>query len=429
MVKKVLLVVILIILAGVVIHLTMKKEFDNLEWVYKVKKKEKIEYILEKNNILVVSTVKDKNSFIDIINKDKGKNLANIKLNPIQYPPVISENALIVASSKSKDSDTGDLTVIDLNNGDLILKEQYAGNKWPFIVEGKSLFYVDISGSLRNIEYESKKIIWKILSDNRFKDSTKPLVSNNSFFICNNNQILALDLKTSEVLYNFKADSKILSCSFDNNTAVVSMENEYIYAIDLLSSRVRWKYKFVSLYSKVLLEIVNSNYLLILNTVNFKPLVETKRAKVLSSTRQVLHIINLNDGRAKWQKQFKYTKNPFSFSDILSNSTIILPSITDSLTAYFIDTGLKQWDFFSKEKTPITNYVLRYDKVFLIKNYKESSYVYILKQDDGRLLGTFKISQGYNKRFNPVVDENNIYIVYQDNTIKAFKIPSLNKDR
>lgn len=429
MVKKVLLVAILIIFAGVIFYLTMKKEFNNLEWVYKLEKNEKIEYILEKNNILIVTTVKDKNSYVEIINKNDGKNLAKIKLNLLQYPPVINDNMLFVASVKSKVSNSGDLYVIDLNNGDLVLKEQYAGNKWPFIVEGKNLFYVDISGALRNIEYESKKVIWKILSDNKFKDSTKPSVSNNSFFICNNNQILALNLKSSEVLYNFKADSKILSCSFDNNTAVVSMENEYIYAIDLLSSRVRWKYKFVSLYSKQLLEIINHNYLLILNTVNFTPLVETKRAKILSSTRQVLHIINLNDGRAKWQKQFKGYKKPFSFSNIISFSTIVLPSINDKLSAYFIDNGLQQWDFFSKDNTPINNYVLSYDKVYLVINYKTSSYIYILKLDNGSLLGTFKIPQKINTSFNPVIDEKNIYIVYKDNTIKAFRIPSLNKDK
>ena len=41
MVKKVLLVAILIILAGVIFYLTMKKEFNNIEWVYKLEKKEK----------------------------------------------------------------------------------------------------------------------------------------------------------------------------------------------------------------------------------------------------------------------------------------------------------------------------------------------------------------------------------------------------
>lgn len=429
MVKKVFIALIFIVLVGIGFYLSSKKEFDTLEWTYKIDTSETIEYLQEKNNILIATTSDKKHSYINILNKLNGNKLAKIELTPILYEPLISDRYLFVASKKHKDSLSGDLYVIDLNNGDLILKEQYTGNKWPFIIDGSSLFFVDISGELRNINFESKDTIWKILSDNSFMDSTKPSISNNRFFICNNNQILALDLKTSEILYNFKAESKILSCHFDNNTAIVSMNNEYIYAIDLLLSRVRWKYKFVSLYSEIFLETLNNQYLLILNSINFSSLANTKRAKVLSDTNDILYILDLNNGKTKWQKQYEKSLSHLPFSKVTSNSTILLQSINKKLGAYFLDNGLKQWEFFSSNNKPIQNYSLWYDKVFLVLNYRKLSYIYILRLDDGLLLGKFRIPMKNNMRFNPVVDDKNIYMVYKDNTIKAFKIPSLNKDK
>lgn len=389
MVKKVSIVLIILFSIGIIISLLMKKEYTNLEWAYQLEKSEHVEYLQEKNNILIVTTTNEKHSYINIIDKSRGNQLAKISINPVKYEPVIKGENLFVASKKPKGSKTGDLYVIDLNNGDLILKEQYSGRKWPFIVEGSSLFFVDVAGTLRNIQYESKEVLWKILSDNSFIDSTKPSISNNKFFICNNNQILALDLKTSEIMYNFKADSNILSCSFDTNTAIVSMQNDYIYAIDLLLSRVKWKYKFVSLYSKMFLETINNKYLLILNIVDFGSLVETKRAKILSDTSQILYVLDIDTGRTKWQKPFEEDQKPFSLSQVASNSTILLQSIDKKLGAYFLDNGLMQWQFFSKDEKSVINYSLRYDKVVLIMHYTKNSKVYLLSLDDGSLLGQF----------------------------------------
>ncbi|MGD9581342.1 MAG: hypothetical protein AB7V50_08205 [Vampirovibrionia bacterium] len=429
MVKKLIIIISLILLITIIAVFKTNSDYIFPKWSHKISLSSTIEYIQEINNILIITTKDKKYSYIDILQKNNGNRIAQIKLNHINNKPTINDHYLITESKDKNNNSYGEFYVIDLQSGDLILKEQFTSKQWSFIADGYNIFFVDIAGTLKTIDIKTKKIIWKILSENNFINSTRPSVSDERFFICNNNQILALNIKTSEILYNFKTDSKINTCLFNDNTAIVATNNDYIYAIDLILSRIKWKYKFVSLYSKAFYEIINDNYLLLLNTTNYSSIKSSVRGKLLTKKSEILHILNLNNGETIWQKRFKNVKSKMPLKELITFQSLIIESINGKLTSYFLENGLRRWEFFTKNNIPIHSYTIYDDKIFIIVDYTNKCYVYILNANDGQLINKIEIPQKNNIRFNPVVDDKNIYIVYEDNTIKAFNLPALDKDK
>ena len=152
------------------------------------------------------------------------------------------------------------LYVINLKTGNILWKEKIISNKWSFVVNGKKHFYVDIGGMLKNVNYITKTSQWRIKLDKKFINSTRPVINENDLYICNDTQVVALEIKDLEVIHNFSTQNKIVSCCFNDDIASILTKNDDLYSIDLENSKMRWVYKYVTLFSKTLIITLPGDY-------------------------------------------------------------------------------------------------------------------------------------------------------------------------
>lgn len=425
--------ILLFIVIVITVFCFLQISTKHLLWIYKYPKIETPKYLAQNADTILLTTsaqIKhDNQSYLRIIDKMNAKLKAVIKLDSILTRPILTKNYIIVATRDNKNSNKGSIYVINNNTFNFIWKDQYKSNNWPFAIFNNHIIYVDSSGTLRNSNFNNNNIaIWKVVSPLSFSNSTKPTIRNGKFYICNSNQILAIDIKTSKVIYNFKTANKINSCSFNHNFAAVLMSTDDIYGIDLVKSKLLWKYKHVSLFSRTFLEIIKSRYIAVLSIKDLSHIKTSSRAKVINDTNRELQIINLKNGVTKWQKSFKYPINLPILKKIVKDNIIVFQTKKGSLTAFNLDNGNRIWKFYGKHKViPKLNYTLKNNKVYLILNYQSKRFLYIINLLNGKVIDRIKITHCQKQPSKLLADNNTVYLSCKPSYLIALDLSYLSK--
>lgn len=432
MYKRFSILIIIIILIILICNYSIRTGYKYLSWKYNIPKGELATFLSSEDPFLILTTKRNsiRKSYIHLIDKKSKKDSALFEFIKILEAPEFKNNFLFVVSKDKNYSDFNDLYVINTKNNNLVWKDRIYNNKWSYIIKENSIFYVDSSGILRNIDYKNRTPIWKILSSDGFYNSTPPEIQNNKIYICNDTQILIADASTSKILHNFKTDYNTKSCVFDSDIATILMENDDIYAIDLLRSQVMWEYKHVSLFSKTTLDIAYHKYITLLNTINFTMIDKSSRAKVLNNIEQNLHVISLLNGETRWQKEIKYPTNIAQLKNFIASKNIVLQTVKGTLTAFNIENGIIAWNFYLKEGTiPHFNYIIKNDTVVLTMKKRNQSLLYLINATSGKIINYFIIPNIKNNAISPVIDEAFIYLIDKNNDIVAFDLAKTLKNK
>ncbi|MEW5821581.1 MAG: PQQ-binding-like beta-propeller repeat protein [Cyanobacteriota bacterium] len=430
MFKRFLILTIIVIIVALLCNYSIHHSYKYLNWIYEYPKGQKAQYLTQNQKYILLTTknLNNDTSFIHFINKQNGQQLSTFKVEKVFNPPQIVNDWLIVASKENESSDSGSIYVFDLKTLNLVWKDKFISYKWAFKAYNNMLFYVDASGILRNVLVENKNIVWKVVSDSGFSNSTTPDIFNKNLYICNKNQILIMDVDTSKIIHNFKTDYDINSCSFNSEYAAVMLDNGYIYLIDFLNSLIKWKYQHVLLFSKSNIDILEDKFLGLLSTINLSQIKNTPNLKVLNRVNQIIHIIDMKSGMTIWQKDLEYPLDNTSLNTSIYQNKIVIQITKGCLTAFRIDNGFKLWQFYSKEGiTPKIKYTINKNKIFLTMNGKNDGFLYVIDLRTGLLINKIKTPRFTPNSLSPLIDSEEIFLTCNNNSIAAFNINKIIK--
>jgi outer membrane protein assembly factor BamB len=402
----------------------------NLKWSFAVPKNEEIKYLTDHESLLLLTT-KEKNSdkyIIRVIKKKKAKDINTFSFQHVMRAPEFVANNILIATRENSEREENNLYLINAVTGNLRWKDVNYNRHWPFYHKANSIFYVDKQGSLKNIDYSNKLPAWKLTTENGFKESTRPTLEGERFYICNGKDILVINAKNSNILHRFIAPEEAVYCSFkDNLTALVS-EDDYIYLIDVEKALLMWRYKYVALFSNSIVDIIHDQYLALLNTVDLTRVERSKRAKIITNEDQVLHFLDLYTGDTLWQKNMKYPISIDKVTSSIKDKVLVIQTDSGSLTAFSLKTGNKLWRFYNKDKkTPPLTYKVKDEQVFVFVEMPGETILYIMDHHNGHIYDKIQIPNCRKDNIEPIIDERNIYLTCRSNILDTIKLPAIDK--
>jgi outer membrane protein assembly factor BamB len=418
------IVVIMLILTTYSVTMT----FKNVAWTYAISKNHKIVYISQSDKWLMVTTkdVKENRFKIKIFNKATSRLINTFNFNNIdKAPELFSDHVIVTTSYDAEKKQEGNyIYVIDPKLKNLIWKDRYYSTNWEYILDDESVFYVDQQGALKNVRYYNKIPKWKLLIKDGFKTSTRPIVQGENLFLCNNNTILAIDKESSKVKYHFSSPAKAKCCSFNDDVTALIAYTDELYMIDLSLSKIIWSYKYVSLFSESVIDIIRKDYVALLNTIDLSGIVKSDRAKIVKTEDQILQFIRLYTGQTVWQKALKHPITISRFKEDIYNDLIVIQTSGGALTGYELSTGETLWQFYNKEETtPSLVYNIKDNRVFVFVSSKNNTMLYILNIANGNILDKIVIPNCVKDELGAVIDDKRLYLSCQNNILGAINIP------
>lgn len=419
------LMILSIILALTGIFISLKSHSDKIIFNYNYDKYSNPEYINVTDDYLLLTTTNtlNKKSSLHLFDKTNWKQISIIPLNKVLAKPEIVDNYIIVATEDVYNKKVSDIQVIDAIGPNLLWKDKVLSKNWFYKAYDDSVLYIDKDGILQNVKTSTREPIWKAAFGNSFEFSTPPEIANGRFFICNNNQILAIDLKSSQIVHNFKTYDNITSCSFHNEKACLLLHNDDILSVDLSRSLILWRYRYVTMLSDSILKIVNNSYLLLLNSTNYTSLRGSNRSKLLNSYHQIFHLINLQSGQTKWQKSVQYPQYISGLISHISKNIIVFKSQYNELLATEVSTGNNIWKLKPGSLyNSYSTFTLSGNYLYLLMNRSKDSFLGILDLYTGRMRNRLTLSNCLTPPLAPVIEDNKAYVACKNSKLLILKI-------
>jgi outer membrane protein assembly factor BamB len=419
--RHIILILIIIILIILIAASSFNKAGRYVKATCELPPSESINHITGTDDFIILTSSLNNNNKIHILDKLNLKPLNNINPGKINIPPVFFKGLIIVDTHNLKKNF---INIFEPLTSNLLWKDQYYSKKWSYIIHEDKIYYVDVAGSIKNVNIHTKLPEWKIKIENGFYNSTRPVISGNRFYICNHDQILAINRKNSEVIYNFKIPSKAVECTFEEDIAAILTDEDNVYVVDLVQSKYIWEYKYVSLFSKSTIDIIRDQYLALLNTINLTDVHKTTRGKIITKEQQIIYVIDLFTGQAIWQKGLKYSLDINKLKKYISNNIVVIQTTGGSLTAFNMKSGNKIWRFYNKDfPTPDLPYIIDKDRVIVALEDKKGSKVYVIDKTAGNIQSKIEVPNCFKDSLDPLLDKNNIYLTCKNHSVTMIKLP------
>ncbi len=284
-------------------------------------------------------------------------------------------------------------------------------NKYLNLVAENDIIYVsDNIGYLYAFDYKNEKVVWA-------KDYNVPFRSNlkifkNKLITSNiNNELIYIDKNSGNTLRKIPTEETTIKNQFINNIAQIKNLTLYLntygslYSIDSESMRINW--------------LINLNQSLDLSPRNlfFGNQIVSKNNKIVVSSNKTTYVIDKNNGKIIFQKNFSSILKPVILNDyiffITNNNLLISVNNLSGKIIYSYDINQSIADFLKSKKKNVTF------KSFLISNNKiliflENSYLLIFNLN-GTLEEIKKLPYKINS--DPIIVKGSIIYLDRKNKI------------